>query len=319
MHWIAITSKARSWRLPVDHTTHTLHPPNRSAGPGAGAGRVMGVDAHPLLDLTSIEAGDVEVFLRGLGNVFVVLRGHDSGNTSAGVEIDGRRWFVKWATDPAAVGHLESAVRFHTLVGHPAIAALCSWFRFGAGLALVHEWVSGEVLNDPLVPGGLPRQDPRSVFARFRRLGLREILAAVSTVFDVHLAAARRGFVAVDFYDGCLIYDFGRGVLRLCDLDCYRPGPYILDRDRQYGSTRFMAPEEFCRGAQIDERTTVFTLGRAAFVLLSDGPRGEQARRLWRGSDQLYQVAQTATQPDPARRYQSVADLCCSWRSALHQ
>ena len=91
------------------------------------------------------------------------------------------------------------------------------------------------MLNDPLVPGGLPRQDPRSVFARFRRLGLRE---------------------------------------RLCDLDSYRPGPNILDRDRQHGSTRFMAPEEFCRGAQIDERTTVFTLGRAAYVLLSDGPRG---------------------------------------------
>lgn len=73
------------------------------------------------------------------------------------------------------------------------------------------------------------------MFARFRRLGLRE---------------------------------------RLCDLDSYRPGPNILDRDRQHGSTRFMAPEEFCRGAQIDERTTVFTLGRAAYVLLSDGPRG---------------------------------------------
>lgn len=255
---------------------------------GRRAGRVVGVGAHPLLDLTSVEADDVEVFLRGLGEVFVVHRGHDSNNTSAGVEIDGRRWFVKWATNPEAVSHLASAVRFHTMVRHPAIAALRGWFRFGAGLALVHEWVSGEVLNDPLAPGGLPRQDPRSAFARFRRLNPREVLATVSTVFDVHLAAAGRGFVAVDFYDGCLIYDFGRRALRLCDLDSYRPGPYILERDRQYGSTRFMAPEEFRRGAQIDQRTTVFTLGRAAFVLLSDGPRGEQARRLWRGSDQLY-------------------------------
>ncbi len=223
---------------------------------------------------------------------------------------------MKWATDPEAVTHLESAVRFHTMVSHPAIAGLRGWFRFGSGLALVHDWVAGEVLNDPLVPGGMPRADPQSAFARFRRLDVREILAAVGTVFDVHLAAAASGFVAVDFYDGCLIYDFGQRAVRLCDLDSYRPGPYILDRDRQYGSTRFMAPEEFRRGAQIDERTTVFTLGRAAFVLLSDGQRGEQAPSLWRASDALYRVAQTATQADPARRYPSVAELCRSWHSA---
>jgi hypothetical protein len=277
------------------------------------------VGGHPLLDLTSVEADDVEVFLRDLGKVFVVHRGHDSNNTSAGVEIGGRRWFVKWATDPEAVSHLECAVRFHTVVSHPAIAALRGWFTFASGLALVHDWAAGEVLNDPLAPGGLPRGDPRSAFARFRRLGLREALGVLSTIFDVHLAVASRGLVAVDFYDGCLIYDFARHAARLCDLESYRPGPYILDRDRQYGSTRFMAPEEFRRGAQIDERTTVFTLGRAAFVLLGDGPRGEQARSLWRGSDSLYQVAQTATRADPGQRYQSVASLCCAWRSALHQ
>jgi serine/threonine-protein kinase len=107
--------------------------------------------------------------------------------------------------------------------------------------------------------------------------------------------------VAVDFYDGCLIYDFARRTIRLCDLDSYRPGPYVLDRDRQYGSTRFMAPEEFAKGATVDERSTVFTLGRAAFVLLSRGPRGEQDRDLWRAGDALFQVATTATRPGMSR------------------
>jgi hypothetical protein len=55
--------------------------------------------------------------------------------------------------------------------------------------------------------------------------------------------------VAVDFYDGCLIYDFAGRAIWLCDLDSYRPGPYVLDRDRQYGSARFMAPEELTKGA----------------------------------------------------------------------
>jgi hypothetical protein len=88
--------------------------------------------------------------------VFVVHRGHDSGNTSAGLIAGGRRWFVKWATGPEAVRHLRSAVRFHDAVTHPAIVALRSWFTVPSGLAQVHDWVPGEVLNDSLVPGGLP-------------------------------------------------------------------------------------------------------------------------------------------------------------------
>jgi hypothetical protein len=80
-----------------------------------------------------------------------------------------------------------------------------------------------------------------------------------------------------------------------------------LATDRQYGSTRFMAPEEFVRGATIDERTTVFNLGRAAFVLLSPGDRA---------GDPLFDVAHRATRPAPADRYQSVGELTHAWRAA---
>jgi serine/threonine-protein kinase len=243
-------------------------------------------------------------------------RGHDSNNTSAGVSVDGQRWFVKWATSPEAVRHLESAIRFHTAVTHPAIAAMRASFTFPSGLPLLHDWVPGQVLNDPLAPDGLPRNDPRSAFARFRRLPVAEVIAAFGTVLDAHRAVADCGFVAVDFYDGSLIYDFGRRRMQLCDLDSYRPGPYLLDRDRQYGSTRFMAPAEFRKGALIDERTTVFTLGRTAFVLLSDGPRGEQDRDLWRASDALYRIAQAAASLHPAQRHQSVAELASTWQAA---
>jgi hypothetical protein len=79
---------------------------------------------------------------------------------------------------------------------------------------------------------------------------------------------------------------------------------------------RFMAPEEFAKGATVDERSTVFTLGRTAFVLLSRGPPGGQERNLWRAGDVLFQVATTATRPDPADRYQSVAELIGAWQDA---
>ena len=271
--------------------------------------------AHPLLDVGTLHTDDVAAYLDGIGEVFVVHRGHDSLNTSAAVRVGGQNWFVKWATEPGAVGHLQWAVRFRRAVTHPAIIALRASFPTPSGMAVVHDWAAGEVLNDPLVPGSRPRAEPGSAFARFRQLPVGQILAAFDTILDVHLTVADAGFVAVDFYDGCLIYDFDRCVLRLCDLDLYCPGPYVLESDRRYGSTRFMAPEEFVRGSTIDESTTVFTLGRAAFVLLSRGERGEEDHRLWRAGDRLFEVARSATRPAPTDRYGSVRALAHAWRA----
>jgi len=268
-----------------------------------------------LLEVRVVD-GSVEDFLTSLGEVFVVHRGHDSGNTSYGVRIGVHSWFVKHAEDDEPIRHLEAAIVFHGAVRHPAIIPLVGWFRTSAGLAIVHEFRDGLIVNDPLAPGARPRQQPESTYARFRRLPVDEIIRALDAVLDAHVAVANRGFVAVDFYDGAIIYDFENQQVHLCDLDSYRPGPYTLDRDRQFGSTRFMAPEEFERGATIDERTTVFTLGRAAFVFLSEGQHGENDVHLWRGTQALYNVARTATELDPDKRFASVSEFLMAWRTA---
>jgi len=273
------------------------------------------VRSHPLLDVDRV-GGPLEAYLRGVGEVFVTIRGHDSNNTSYGVAVADERWFVKHGEDPEAVRLLESAIRFHRAVRHRAIIPLRGSIRTERGLAVVHEWRDGEALNDPRAPGGLPRERPDSAHSRFRALPAPEVVAVVDVILDAHLEVARRGFVAVDFYDGALLYDFAGHRGHLCDLDAYRPGPYVLDRDRQYGSTRFMAPEEFERGATIDERTTVLTLGRTAFVFLSDGPRGETGRELWRAGPELHRVALRAVSADRNERFASVADLAAAWRAA---
>ena len=271
--------------------------------------------AHPLLDATLEH--DVGAHLARLGEVFAVIEGHDSGNTSWGVEIDGERWFVKAAFDPRAVAYLQSAVRFHAAVAHPAVVPLCRSLPVdGDGLAVVHPWVDGEILNDPSAPGTLPRDHPDSAHSRFRALPVERIVAALDLVYDAHLVIARAGFVAVDFYDGCIIYDFATGAVHLIDLDLYEPGPYVLGVDRQFGSTRFMAPEEFRRGATIDQRTTVFTLARTAFVFLSRDALGAPDRGLWRGSAAQYEVASQAIRPAPDERPATVAEFASNWRAA---
>jgi serine/threonine-protein kinase len=139
-------------------------------------------------------------------------------------------------------------------------------------------------------------------------------MAALDVIFDAHLAIAACGFIAVDFYDGCILYDFERARTYLCDLDEYRTGPFTNEAGRLPGSKRFMAPEEFQRGARIDQVTNVFTLGRTAFVLLGDGSPEVAA---WRGSPAMLAVALRATNLEREQRYPGIPEFVEDWRNAV--
>lgn len=259
----------------------------------------------PSLLATRRIAVHIEDHLTSIGEVFATIRGHDSGCTSYGVDDGGGRWFVKVAYD-ADVEQLRSAERFHAAVTHAAIVPLRGAFDVPGGRALVYPWVPGEILNDPLAPGGRPPAAEDSALNRFRARPVASVERVLDTVVDAHVAVARHGFVAVDFYDGCLMYDAATEQVRLVDLDSYRPGPYVLEADRQYGSRRFMAPEEFVRGSTIDERTTVYTLGRTARVLLGEAGH-------WRGSAAMEGVVERATADAPAARFESVGAFATAW------
>ena len=75
--------------------------------------------------------------------------------------------------------------------------------------------------------------------------------------------------LAIDFYDGSVIYDFESKKTTICDVDLFRKKPFINDMGRLWGSSRFMSPEEFKLGAEIDEITNVYTAGAVAFALFS--------------------------------------------------
>ena len=148
--------------------------------------------------------------------------------------------------------------------------------------------------------------------SRFRALAVPEVLRAVERVVAAHVAVEAAGFVAVDLYDGSLLHDFAGRTLRLVDLDEYRPGPFVLDADRLPGSTRIMAPEQAVRGSTIDTRTTVFMLGRLTRLLLDAGDDEDG----WRGGTARLDVVRRATEPDPGRRFPTVAGFAAAWRTA---
>jgi serine/threonine-protein kinase len=243
----------------------------------------------------------------------------DSRTTILGIETDGGPFVVKHATDDESVGWLESAARFHATVSHPSIPPVVHRITTADGLAIVERWAPGDVLVDGFDPSVPDRDDPRSPYQRFLRLPVWEITDAVRQLIYAHLAIAGAGYVAVDLYDGCLIYDFDHRELSLIDLDMYRRGPFVLESDRQYGSSAYMAPEEWRRGSTIDERTTVFTLGRFALVLLGCDRHGAPVGADFRGSERLFEIATQACASDPADRFQSVAELCRAWTAQIQQ
>jgi serine/threonine-protein kinase len=266
-----------------------------------------------LTGITQIDV-DLALYLDQVGHVFCVFDGHDSACVSYGVLVEGRRWFVKHSEAPRGLASLRRAIYVNGLVQHPALPRLYQAFRTPRdGLALVYAWAPGE----PLAFGSstLPekRHDPNFAPVRFRALPQAQVLAALDTIYDVHLCVAEAGLIAIDLYDGCLIYDFEGRRTYVYDLDEYRPGPFVLEEERLPGSRRLMAPEEFRRKAVIDQATNVFNLGRMAVLLLGDGRPTFDA---WRGTDNMKAVLVQAIDPERTVRYQTVRAFVEAWRAA---
>ena len=86
------------------------------------------------------------------------------------------RTFVKHSDEERGITGLHRARQLHGMVEHPALARLHNSFTTSDGLALVYEWLPGEVLYD-YTAGGLSRDDPAGAHARFRALPVERILS----------------------------------------------------------------------------------------------------------------------------------------------
>ncbi len=120
--------------------------------------------------------------------------------------------------------------------------------------------------------------------------------------------------MALDFYDGSILYDFAMDVTKICDIDFYRAAPSVNDMGESFwGSTRSKAPEEFILDAPIDGRTNVFTMGAIAFGLL--GGEMDHSFSKWEASRSLYEVALRAVNEKRDQRYSSINEFKSAWDS----
>ena len=249
-----------------------------------------------------------------LGHVFAIFDQQDSANISYGVrDANGQRWFVKTAgsaeVSPGGLSREERVkllrrdAQLHADIAHPALLTVHNVTETSDGIAVVYDWFDGELLNAP----SERRNHPAEAHQRFASLPRDEIARALDSVIELHVALEAAGWVANDFYDGCLMYDFAARSMKVIDFECYRRGSFVNDRGRLMGSTRFMAPEEFTLGATIDSRTMVFNLARMVEIFLLARHELPAIRA----------ITARATTPSPAERYELVASFYESWRQVV--
>jgi serine/threonine protein kinase, bacterial len=260
-------------------------------------------------------------WLQQQGRVLKVFAEQDSGNLGFGVEREDGKVFIKYAgartvhyngEPDAAVQTLKAAIPVYRQLEHPSLIRLIEHFEVANGYAAVFQWFEGESLYKNLSAVKDKQADLPSI--RFRQLPLELRLEALARIYDFHVHVEQMGFVAVDFYDGSIMYDFAANELRICDIDVYQRRPYHNPMGRLWGSSRFMSPEEYILHASIDERTNVFNMGATAFVLLGGGK--DRSYDMWEAGKELYDVALRAVQEEREARFAGVSEFVEAWNEA---
>jgi serine/threonine-protein kinase len=249
-------------------------------------------------------------YMGALGTPFEAFLSNDSGNRSYSYATpNGPRWIKVLNLQQTPLSDLQGIIDVYNGLRSALVPRKWRLVQLTDGVVMEHDWVPGIVLRSPEED----RSAPASAYQRFIRLSLDRRLSVYDQILQLFLEIERQDIIVEDFYDGCILYDFATDIAHVCDLDHIHRGPYLLTKDRQYGSSRFMAPEEWRRGSLIDHRTNVYTMGATGFVLLNDNRRltGE-----WPLSKASYRTLERATSETKEHRQESVDALYREWRQA---
>ena len=221
----------------------------------------------------------------------------------------------------AAVSRLKAAVSIYEDLHHPCLIRLIDHYSVGCGYVAIFDWVNGEGLFSYWdYAGQAMSEHPASPNYRFRHLQIKKRIESVDRIMEFHQHVIERGYVPIDFYDGSLLYDFDADKIYICDIDFYRKMPAVNDMGKMWGSSRFMAPEEYEMGAPLDEVKTVYNMGTTMFEMLcitgKDTYNVNRSFETWSASRALYDIASIAVSAERGERHQTIAELLDAWNTA---
>ena len=193
---------------------------------------------------------------------------------------------------------------------------------------VVFEWTEGECLFDHWNFEKYQRDTTiKSPKEKFKQLSVSKKLSTIDVLFSFLQNVNEKGYVAVDFYDGSIIYDFSTDKTTICDIDLFRKAPVINDRGSEwFGTKRLKAPEEYIKGSVIDEQTNIFTLGALIFEFFGCFSDEEMKQRYynnqfspcscsnWQLNEESYQVAVKAVSLNKKERYITFDEFFTEWK-----
>jgi len=277
-------------------------------------------------------------FLNELGKVFTVFDQNDSGNLSFGVKnTNDEKFFVKIAgmktaesfrSPIEAVNALEEAMEVYEAIRFPHLIELVKHFKLDDLYVAVFKWVSGECLFDHWNFEKYAQNSTiQSPMQRFKSLPITKKVRIINTLFDFLMEVEKCGYVAVDFYEGSILYDFDNDILTICDIDFFRKNPVINTMGKDYwGSKRIKAPEEYVLGAKIDSITNVYALGALIFHLCGEYSKAEISEiyekseffpytyEKWGLEKSLYDICMISVQKERAQRYRNLYEFAEKWK-----
>ncbi|WMJ85624.1 hypothetical protein [Anaerocolumna sp. MB42-C2] len=280
-------------------------------------------------------------WLKSFGKVFAVFAQNDSGNISFGVDNGEDKYFIKVAglktiesirTQQEAIAALKAAMPIYEDINHKNLIRLVKHYSLGEIYVAVFKWTDGDCLFD-YWNFEKYNKNPKIVPPAkcFRQLPISKRIASADVLFSFLDTVSKNGYVAVDFYDGSIMYDFLRDTTTICDIDFFRKKPTFNDMGVDYwGTKRLKSPEEYIYGAVIDEATNVFTLGALLFASFFGNYTDTEVRQRykmnafipcsfmnWELSKACFDVALKSVAIERSERYASINEFYTAWKAAL--
>lgn len=172
------------------------------------------------LDSISFRLKELHDFtwLKKYGTAFWTVDETGPGCICIGMENTGKKYFCKIAgvnTTEAEVSPKESvkilkeAVHLYYDLRHPNLVKIIEDYEYGQFYVVVFEWTEGECLFDhwnfEKYQGDSAVQSPKE---KFRQLPASKKLNTIDVLFSFLQNVNKKGYTAVDFYDGSIMYDF---------------------------------------------------------------------------------------------------------------
>jgi len=278
-------------------------------------------------------------WLKKYGSAFWALDETGSGCVCIGMQDGEKKYFCKIAgantieaevSPEESVKILKAAVRLYSELAHPNLTRIVEEYDHDRLYVVVFEWAEGECLFDHWNFEKYHSDTSiKSPGTRFRELPADKKLKAAEVLFSFLEQTDERGYVAVDFYDGSIMYDFATDRTTICDIDFFRKAPAVNDKGSDwFGTKRLKAPEEYIKDAVIDRQTNIFTLGALLFEFFGSFTEEDIRRRYidsrfvpcdlsgWQLSEESYRVAARAVSPDRDERYRSFGEFHREWDAA---